>query len=369
MTNELFALSAKERLFKYIFNNHVSVRELERTGELDRLAAAFGLEKADYSKDPTLQGCLKSSYSLARPDGRSLFVDRCLRYQPPHLCQLSCIEMLYVYSGSCKCIVKHTEYSFQAGDLCIFPPFPRMSYVINHDEDILFDVTFWPETFCGILMAQPHNTNRLFNYFHHIFSDRSVQNDSASFITIRTEGRDDIGELFIKMWKENRIADPHSDLMQVSLFNQICVEIMRKYPDSILLPSNISQQSSTEAIVSYIEHNSSALTLREAAEHFNYTPSHLCRLIKRNTGRTFNDILHEARLRRASVLLKNRDWSVDSIASHVGYTSLSTFYRQFGRQFDTSPAEYRLCVRANAPPATTANAAAQTYPTGQEVTK
>lgn len=346
---EIFALSSKEKLFKHLYNNHISIEELVRTGTMEQVAKTFDLSPLECAQDPTMRGCINNSYTLEPPKGKSLFVVRGQRYQPPHLCRMRCIDMMYVYSGNCRFIVKHTEYCLQQGDLCIFPPFPRMSYALNHDDDVIFSVAFWPETFRSILMNQNDKGNKLTSYFHHIFDSANLDMENTPFFTIRTDKQDGLHELFAKIWQEERCRDAHSDLMQLSLFNQICVQILRKYSERILLPANLSQQSTAEAVISFVEHNCASTSLAETAAHFNYTPSYLCRLIKNKTGQTFTDILHNARMRRAIQLLCFQNWSIDGIAIHVGYSSLTTFYRQFKKRMGRSPAEYRKELRQESP--------------------
>ena len=46
-------------------------------------------------------------------------------------------------------------------------------------------------------------------------------------------------------------------------------------------------------------------------------------------------------MKRAKVLLKNGNMTVENIATSVGYQNVENFGRQFKKMFDMTPMEYR----------------------------
>ncbi|MEG2652254.1 MAG: AraC family transcriptional regulator, partial [Ruthenibacterium sp.] len=62
------------------------------------------------------------------------------------------------------------------------------------------------------------------------------------------------------------------------------------------------------------------------------------------TGNTFNVLLQQKRLDKATRLLRDTKLSVQEIISAVGYENTSYFYRIFRAQFGVSPKEYRGTV-------------------------
>jgi YesN/AraC family two-component response regulator len=81
--------------------------------------------------------------------------------------------------------------------------------------------------------------------------------------------------------------------------------------------------------------------LESTAKHFNFHPTYLSSIIKKLTGQRFIDILHEAKLNLASMLLITTDMPINSISNEVGYENTNFFYRIFKKHFGTTPAEYR----------------------------
>jgi Response regulator containing CheY-like receiver domain and AraC-type DNA-binding domain len=63
--------------------------------------------------------------------------------------------------------------------------------------------------------------------------------------------------------------------------------------------------------------------------------------LSRNAGRTFLDLVHEARLKRAERLLSSTDASVGKVARAVRYENVGFFYRLFKVRFGEMPTAHR----------------------------
>jgi two-component system response regulator YesN len=70
-------------------------------------------------------------------------------------------------------------------------------------------------------------------------------------------------------------------------------------------------------------------------------PVYLSRLIKRETGKTFNQILTETRLEHACRLLKGTDARVYEVAEEVGFSDHRYFTQLFKHRLRLTPVEYR----------------------------
>ena len=92
-----------------------------------------------------------------------------------------------------------------------------------------------------------------------------------------------------------------------------------------------------DQVKEYIESNSDTATLYSTAAHFGYHHVYLSRLIREKAGKTFSELLLEARMRRAKLLLELTDLSIEKIAAMLGYSNNSNFYKAFREYFGTSP--------------------------------
>ena len=70
--------------------------------------------------------------------------------------------------------------------------------------------------------------------------------------------------------------------------------------------------------------------------------SAISRIIKKETGHTFKELLQTKRLELACVLLEHSNAPIADIALSVGYDNTSFFHRIFRRIYGCSPREYRI---------------------------
>lgn len=94
-------------------------------------------------------------------------------------------------------------------------------------------------------------------------------------------------------------------------------------------------------ILEYIENNYTNCTLASTANYFNFHPNYLSSLIKKQTGKTFKELVQTQRMKKATVLLKHSPLTIEEIATEVGYHNLGFFYKKFHSYFDMTPQEFR----------------------------
>ena len=95
-------------------------------------------------------------------------------------------------------------------------------------------------------------------------------------------------------------------------------------------------------VMHYIEQRlDQRVTAEEVAGAFYMSTSKLDRLIRTHYGKGFRELRIELRMAAARELLNDIRYSVEDIASKVGYSNYATFYRAFTREYGVSPTEYR----------------------------
>jgi len=93
----------------------------------------------------------------------------------------------------------------------------------------------------------------------------------------------------------------------------------------------------------------SGLTLRMVAQHACLSSSHLCFLLKKDTGMSFKTILVMARIEKAKELLALRpDLRITDVSQEVGFGELTHFERMFKRVVGCSPKQYRRRIASKA---------------------
>jgi AraC-like DNA-binding protein len=105
--------------------------------------------------------------------------------------------------------------------------------------------------------------------------------------------------------------------------------------------SNQYERKLVFAVLRTIEENYKNANLSEVAEQLNQPMYFLSRLIKKNTGHTYKDLLQNRRLNQAAYLLGSTKLSITDIISAVGYENTSYFHRVFKERYGVTPKEYR----------------------------
>jgi two-component system, response regulator YesN len=97
--------------------------------------------------------------------------------------------------------------------------------------------------------------------------------------------------------------------------------------------------------IKYIEKNfAHKITLSEVAEKTYVSQWHLSKLLNRNLGQNFSEILNNIRIKEAQKLLKNPSLRIGDIAERVGFVDMAHFSRVFKKNIGISANEYRNTI-------------------------
>jgi len=89
------------------------------------------------------------------------------------------------------------------------------------------------------------------------------------------------------------------------------------------------------------EESSGTLTRAEVARKAGASPSHLAELLQERTGRSFTELVREARTDRACELLRTTELSMAAIAAECGFCDQSYFTHVFLKLKKITPKQYR----------------------------
>lgn len=111
--------------------------------------------------------------------------------------------------------------------------------------------------------------------------------------------------------------------------------------------TNNSPASHIKKAQEYIEYHYSdaSLDIDAVSKHCNLNKVYFSRLFKKETGLSFSTYLMGLRIHKASNLFRDGNFSVQSVAYAVGFSSPYYFSNTFKRYFTISPKEYILGVK------------------------
>ena len=126
-------------------------------------------------------------------------------------------------------------------------------------------------------------------------------------------------------------------------FLDTAVDIVDALMDHAKARSKQQFDSLMRGIRSYVEANATDVNmgLTAVAREFKLKPREAAESFRKYYGMSINDVIHQARVRKAKELLLTTEASVQDIAEAVGYFSLATMYRAFANVEGVPPGKLR----------------------------
>jgi len=97
----------------------------------------------------------------------------------------------------------------------------------------------------------------------------------------------------------------------------------------------------TTALSYMAEHFAEDISRDDVAHVAHLSPSHFSRLLKRQTGRSFTDLINQFRIQRAGELLRHGDKPIALVALEAGFRDQSYFTKVFRRHTGSTPKQFR----------------------------
>lgn len=89
------------------------------------------------------------------------------------------------------------------------------------------------------------------------------------------------------------------------------------------------------------DHYSEKLTLSKVAEKTYVSQWHLSKLLNKQEGKNFSEILNHIRIEHAKELMQEMSYLIADISEEVGFTDVAHFSRVFKKMEGISANEYR----------------------------
>lgn len=94
-------------------------------------------------------------------------------------------------------------------------------------------------------------------------------------------------------------------------------------------------------IRAYITQNHQTVSIEKLSEEFGYNRDYFNRLIRRQSGLSYTQLVQSIRLEKAEYYLKSTPMPIEKIAQLSGYSNLGYFYRSFYEKNHMTPNEFR----------------------------
>lgn len=247
------------------------------------------------------------------------------------------IEFLYVYAGACTQVIGGRRVPMQQGDICLLDTNVPHSIEYLGKEDIIITIEMQKEYLTQGFLQRLGNNGIILNF---LTSALSMNAAHDQYLLFRRREANPIHAIVQNILCEYYDPQVCSDKMIDAHMILLFCEILRQYRDQAFA-SDPNRKWRIVDILEYIERNYLTATLRSTAGHFGFHPNYLSAYIKKQTGRSFKELVILQRMYQACFYLTNTDLPVNEIANKVGYDNLGFFYKKFEEIYKMTPASYR----------------------------
>lgn len=251
------------------------------------------------------------------------------------------IELIYVYSGTCTQLINNSNIILKTGEMCILDTNTIHSIEAVNKNDIIINCLMRTDYFDTSFFSRLSSNDLISNFLVTAIYEKKKNNNyivfhSSNNVKIMALMQDLMCEYFDNSICSKEIIDCYI----VLIFSEL-LKLYKKQAEESTSSTKKSFISNVSEILKFIEDNYMDLTLPYTAEKFHFHPNYLSSLLKKTTGKSFKDIIHEQKLKKACSLLKNTDKTIDTIALEVGFNNLNFFYKKFKTAYDVTPSKYR----------------------------
>ncbi len=253
------------------------------------------------------------------------------------------IEIMYVCQGAITHYIDGKEMTMEQGDMLLLNQHVHHGVKRAEYGDIGINFIALPEFFdIPLQMLKEHNViaDFLLNTFRY-------NHPVPHYLLFRLGNQKAIENLMENMIRSIIEGNPKEDGINQYSMGLVFLYLINHMES---LEHNSSQSYKdvvVQATMKYIDTCYRTANLSKVAQDFNLTVSALSRIIKGQTGYTFQEHLMRKRFQKAVVYLLETELPADEIAVNVGYENISFFYRQFKQRYGTTPRQYRIAHKGD----------------------
>ena len=243
-------------------------------------------------------------------------------------------EMVYMYKGTTTHVVNGVEVVINEGDTLILNPNSVQEIFPAGEGDIAVNFIILPPFFKKLLSMLGEEETPLKRFLIDCISGKD---GALKFLHFKSGALLPVRNLF-----ENLIytfLNGHASNREIELTMGLVLLHFTKSSSSLAPtdePTDLMLQ-----ILEYVEENYKEGSLAAVADELHYDFFWLSREIKRQTGKTYTELVQEKRLSQAAFMLQNTNLKIEEISDAIGYSNQSYFYKLFEKKYGTSPKKFR----------------------------
>ncbi len=247
------------------------------------------------------------------------------------------VELSYMYDGMCIETVNDRLMGLRKGQVLLVDSGTIHTIAPLGENDILVNFQIEKSYFTTNFFNRLESDSLVTSFFLNSISKGIAHNN---FILFRSETSRRLPIFMNELMCECLEPSARSENMLQCLFSLVVSELIDVYEQGVD-EGTVPLRNPALTYLRHIEENYRTCTLQETASKFNVSTSYIAKLLKRECGATFKDLVQHQRIEQAKRLLANDTLSVTDVARSVGYSNISFFYKVFERECGMLPGEYR----------------------------
>lgn len=270
---------------------------------------------------------------------QSVSSSRFLRHFPAHWQTSDCFEILYVFSGKCPVWFEEEQITLTPGSVLLIPPNTPRACNCPNDDCVMFFYMIRSSTFSRIFWDQLSNQSLMSLFFKQALGGEN----STAYLRFETGQDLAIETLLYSIFRQYNTDAPYSSQLTNSLMGTFFLYLLQNYEQTahVSKKSKFHWKPEFAAIFTYIQQHYQTITMEELSAVFNYSQRQIIRIIQNSTAKTFSQLLTQLRMEKAATLVSSGEIPLEQIASDIGYSSLSSFYRVFVSYYGMPPGEFK----------------------------
>lgn len=241
-------------------------------------------------------------------------------------------ELCYVHAGNFHQVIDGRPMRQTPETLVLLRPGSSHATWIDHQTDLVFNILLRKAVVSQSLLPVVSKRNPIREY---LAQSVYAPEGAATHLLFRTSDR-------VRDLVANIIAEYYNGLSDFD--DTLLAQVVMLLAELARTPFANSEPESPMLvdILAFIGDNFRVATQQSVAEHFNYSPRHLSRLLSANTGKSFPELVNAHKINAICARLDaSTATSMSRLVQDYGFSSANYFYRVFRRERGLSFADFR----------------------------
>lgn len=245
----------------------------------------------------------------------------------------NCFEIGYCISGKGQISFEACQLEFQPDEFTIIPPLePHIT--VSPEPPTHWDFLYFDPTV--LYAASDPAVSSLFQRFYQ-FQELPLQ--------VTQKSNPFLYQILCSLFEEFHNTQLFYNNAASALI-LILLSELNKIPSSQQPIADAASAPVRNALLRIFSHYAEPLSIPDLAEFCGLSESHFRRIFKQMIGISPQDYLHNYRIQHACQLIMQNKESLNQIATLVGYSSVSSFNRQFLKSIGMTPSAWKKNCKA-----------------------